>query len=236
MAHEFRIKREVVLPASPEQVFAAVTEGTAGWMFPTPTPDPTDPSPDNPVQTWDPPHHLAVRQEGPDGWFNALEHIIEAHDGGTAVVRYVHAGILTDDWESQYDGASKHTDFYLHSLGQYLQYFAGVPVTYFATDGPESSGAPGSFARLAPALGIPGAARPGDAVALDIPGLGRIDAVIDYLNEWFLGLRSADTLYRFYGRDSFGATVDAAHHVFGREVDAEAGAATWQEWLAGVYA
>jgi hypothetical protein len=143
---------------------------------------------------------------------------------------------MTDDWESQYDGASKHTDFYLHSLAEYLRHFAGMPVVYIAADGPESSGTPGSFVRLAPALGISATARPGDAMALEIPGLDRIEAVIDYRNEWFLGLRSADALYRFYGRDRFGATVDAAHHVFGREVDADADQAAWSDWLAGVYA
>ncbi|MCX5043504.1 SRPBCC domain-containing protein [Aldersonia sp. NBC_00410] len=236
MAHEFRIEREVVLPATPEQVFAAVTEGTAGWMFPTPAVNPADPDPANPVRTWDPPHHLAVRQDGPDGWFNALEHIIEAHDGGTAVVRYVHSGIMTDDWEAQYDGASKHTDFYLHSLGEYLDHFAGRPVTYIAADGPESSGAPGSFDRLPPALGISAAAAPGAPVALDIPGLDHIDAVIDYRNEWFLGLRSADALYRFYGRDSFGATVDAAHHLFGARTDGDRQQTAWQNWLDALYA
>jgi len=34
MSHTFEIKREVVLEATPEEVFAAVTTGIAGWMFP----------------------------------------------------------------------------------------------------------------------------------------------------------------------------------------------------------
>ena len=31
-----------------------------------------------------------------------------------------HSGILADEWEDQYDAIGAHTDFYLHTLGQYL--------------------------------------------------------------------------------------------------------------------
>ena len=83
------------------------------------------------MTAFEPPHHLAVRAAAPDGTvMNALEYIIEARDGGTAVLRYVHSGIFTDDWDNQYDAAGQHTDFYLHTLGQYLQFFDGRPVTY----------------------------------------------------------------------------------------------------------
>ena len=59
--------------------------------------------------------------DGPDGWFNQLEHVLEPLDGGRARLHYVHSGIFADNWDEQYDGASKHTEFYLHTLGQYLQ-------------------------------------------------------------------------------------------------------------------
>ena len=122
MSKNFEIRREVVLNATPEDVFAAVTTGTGGWMFPTGfDPGVGDEGPDDPaVVAWEPPQKFAVRQEGPDGWFNALEYLIEARDGGTAALRYVHSGIFTDDWDAQYDGADKHTTFYLHSVGSGL--------------------------------------------------------------------------------------------------------------------
>ena len=130
MPREFEIRREVELPATAEQVWAAIAtgDGTASWMFPTGEGAPSrvgEVWAGHTVTVFDPPRHIAVRADGPDGVFNALEYIIEARDGGTALLRYVHSGILTDDWDNQYDAATLHTSFYLHTLGQYLQYFQG---------------------------------------------------------------------------------------------------------------
>ena len=74
--------------------------------------------------------------DGPDGWFNQLEHVLEPLDGGRARLHYVHSGIFADNWDEQYDGASKHTEFYLHTLGQYLKYFDGRPVVFTDIQGP----------------------------------------------------------------------------------------------------
>ena len=162
MAREFEIRREVELPASPEQVWAAVATaaGTASWLFPMGESEAHavgDVVAGHTVTAFEPPHHLAVRAAAPDGTvMNALEYIIEARDGGTAVLRYVHSGIFTDDWDNQYDAAGQHTDFYLHTLGQYLQYFDGLPVTYVAAEGPESSKAPGAFDAVRRGLGLNG--------------------------------------------------------------------------------
>ena len=237
MPHEFKIEREVVLPVSPDEVFAAVTTGTAAWMFPTGGRDDIDgTSPEaGPVVTWNPPSEFAVRVED-DGWFNALEYVIEARDGGTAAIRYVHSGIFVDDWDNQYDGASKHTDFYLHSLGQYLRYFSGRPVTYVSVAGPVASGTPDAMSALHRAIGLGEGAVVGDSVKFDLPGAGSIDAVVDYVNPYFLGLRGDDALYRFYGRNHFGGTVDAAHHIFADGVDEAATQQAWQTWLDAVYA
>jgi uncharacterized protein YndB with AHSA1/START domain len=240
MGHEFTIRREVALPATPEQVFAAVTTGTAGWMFPIDQIVGAGGSaglgPDSPIVTgWEPPHQFSVRTEGEDGWFNALEYLIEARDGGTCVLRYVHSGILTDDWEDQYDGAEKHTTFYLHSLAQYVQYFSGRPVTYVAASGPAAAAGPGAFEVLAGALGLTGSGGEGESVRLDVPGLDPIEAVVDYRTAHFIGLRSDDALYRFFGRNAFGGQVDAAHHLFAEGVDGDASQKAWQTWLGEVY-
>lgn len=225
---EFEIRREVVLPATPEAVFAAITTGTANWMFPVPeTPEP---------QAWEPPGRYAVRVDGEDGWFNALEYVIEAREGGTAVLRYVHSGVFTGDWDNQYDGASKHTDFYLHTLGQYLGHFNGRTASYVSVSGPASSSNPDSLELLKRALGLSGQSREGDQVRFDLPGIGTVEAEVDYLNDYFVGLRATDTLYRFFGRNSFGGTVDAAHHLFAEKVDADKTGQAWQAWLQRVFA
>ena len=132
MSREFEVIREVDLPAAPDDVWTAITADAAAWMFPTGMEIPAGAAPPEgaPVTNWDPPHRLVIRMESPDGTFNALDYAIEARDGGTAHLRYVHSGILADGWEDQYDAADGHTDFYLHTLGQYLEFFNGRQVTY----------------------------------------------------------------------------------------------------------
>src|SRR5438128_916833 len=141
----------VDLPASPDDVWTAITADTAAWQFPTGMEIPAGAAPPEgaPVTTWEPPHRLVIRLESPDGTFNALDYAIEAREGGTAHLHYVHSGILADGWEDQYDAIDGHTDFYLHTLGQYLEHFHGRRVTYVGQpsaglEGPETAGAPAS--------------------------------------------------------------------------------------------
>lgn len=237
MSREFHIRREVELPASAEQVFEAVTTGTANWLFPTGlTPGVDGGGAMGSTVSWEPPGHFEVRMEGDDGWFNALECLIETRAGDTAVLRYVHSGVFMDNWDTQYDGADKHTDFYLHSLAQYLQYFPGRTATYVAVFGPSSSAPPDSFEVLKRELGLTGTSKEGDSVRVTVPGLDAKDVVVDYLRPQFVGLRSDDALYRFYGRNFFGATVDAAHHLFAPDIDQENTERAWNTWLRAVFA
>lgn len=232
MPREFECRREVVLPATPEQAWKAVATaaGNAAWLFP----NEIEPG-DSATTAWDPPHHLAVRQERGD-WFNAVEYVIEGRDDGTSLLRYAHSGIFVDDWDSQYDAVQAHTDFYLHTLGQYLQYFNGRAATYIGDVpggivGPTASNAPDGFRRLQRALGIAPHLSQGDPVRLTPRGLAPIDGVLDYLQPSFIGVRTADALYRFFGRNAFGAPVGMSIHTFAEGVDAEQARQTWQRWL-----
>ena len=70
MAREFEIRREVELPATPEQVWAAVSTaaGLASWLFPMGEEEAHavgDVVAGHTVTTFDPPHHLAVRAAAP---------------------------------------------------------------------------------------------------------------------------------------------------------------------------
>jgi uncharacterized protein YndB with AHSA1/START domain len=238
MSREFEIRREVELPGTPEQVFAAVATGTgtAGWMFPTGEGAPTAVGEEfagHRVVALDPPHHFAVRAEGDDGWFNALEYRIERHGDG-AILRYVHSGVMTGDWDTQYDGADRHTDFYLHSLGEYLAHFAGRDVTYIGADGPKDALGPEAFAAVRAALGLGEDAAAGDPVDAELAGIGRLRGEVDYVDDMFIGVRADDALYRFYGRGRMGMPVFAGHHLFAPGVDASAGQAAWESWLTDV--
>jgi uncharacterized protein YndB with AHSA1/START domain len=242
MSRAFEIIREIDLPAAPEDVWTAITADTAAWQFPTGMEIPAGASPPAgaPIQAWDPPHRLVIRMESPDGTFNALDYAIEARAGGTAHLRYVHSGILADEWEDQYDAIDGHTDFYLHTLGQYLQHFNGRRVTYVGQpsagiEGPKSAGTPDAMNTLRAALGIGDTAVVGDVVHADLGDAGTLDGVIDYSTPAFLGVRSADSLYRFFGRNHYGSVVGMSAHVFREDVDAAAAETALKNWLDSIY-
>jgi uncharacterized protein YndB with AHSA1/START domain len=243
MSRAFEISRDVDLPAAPEDVWTAITADTAAWQFPTgmEIPAGATPPPGAPVQTWDPPHRLVIRMESPDGTFNALDYAIEARGDGTAHLRYVHSGILSDDWADQYDAIDGHTDFYLHTLGQYLQHFNGRRVTYVGQpsagiEGPQTAGTPQAMETLRAALGISAGAAVGDSVRADLGGAGSLDGVIDYITPEFIGVRTGDSLYRFFGRNHYGSVVGMSAHVFRDDVDGAAAEKALKNWLDSVYA
>jgi hypothetical protein len=235
MPREFEIRREVELAATPEQVWEAIATGpgNAAWLFPTEVePREGGKSADgSTVTVWDPPRHFAVRAEGEGGWFNALEAIIEGREGGSTVLRYVHSGIFVDDWDNQYDSADRHTDFYLHTLGQYLRYFSGRAATYVGAQGPPASARPEAFTTLRRALGLGDQAADGDRVRLRLPGLEPLDGVLDYLAPQFIGIRTADGLYRFFGRNAWGMPIGLGHHLFAEGVDQGRTEQAWRAWL-----
>jgi len=232
MPKQFEIKREVELPATPEEVWAAVatTAGNNAWLF-----NNEIAADGSGAAIWDPPNHFSVRMEQGE-WFNALDFQIEAKDGSHTTLRYMHSGVFMDDWDNQYDGADQHTDFYLHSLGQYLGHFSGRQATYIGDSpaglmGPASTATPDGFVRLQQALGLDSAAAVGDSIHLTPEGMEPIDGVVDYRTTNFIGVRSNDALYRFFGRNAFGAPVGMSIHDFSDNSDPEGTKQQWREWL-----
>ena len=224
---KFEIVYDTELPGTPERVWNAVTKDTRAWMFPT------DEWPAvRSVEEF--PTHLVSRMDGADGWFNQLEHVLAPLGGGRTKLHYVHSGIFADNWDGQYDGATKHTEFYLHTLGQYLKYFDGKPVVFTDVQAPAASQTADGFDRLRKAMGVEGTA-PGGTVELELDGVGRLTGDVDFANGNFLGLRTADTLYRFFGRNAFGAPVGMTVHDFSVGGDSETTAKAWRGFLAKVY-
>jgi hypothetical protein len=212
-------------------------------MFPTGMEIPAGATPPEggAVTTWDPPHRLVIRVKSPDGTFNALDYTIEARSGGTAHLRYVHSGILADGWEDQYDAIGGHTDFYFHTLAQYLEHFNGRDVTYVGQpssgiEGPAAAGAPHAMNTLRAALGVSAEAEVGDAVDALLGDAGPLEGVIDYSTPEFLGVRTSEGLYRFFGRNYYGSVVGMSAHLFVDGVDAAAREAELKAWLDEVYA
>ncbi|MTD15275.1 SRPBCC domain-containing protein [Nakamurella sp. YIM 132087] len=238
----FDIARTFDVEGTPEQVFDAVTTNVGGWLWPMEFEPRVGGAAafGGVVTVWDPPHHFVTRVDGEDGWFNQLEHEISARPGG-ATVRYVHSGVITEDWDTQYDGADQHTDFYLHTLRQYVQHFAGRTVSYSEATAPASSQNPEGLRTLLLALGIGDGVQQGDRIQLALPAVGVVvDVEVDHRNHAFIGLRTDDALIRIFGRNFFGAPVAVTVHRFpDADADgptAEAVSAAWQQRLDEIYA
>jgi hypothetical protein len=231
MPREFEIAREILLEATPEQVWETIaTEaGLAAWFQPSPV----DPSSDM-VVAWEPGRRLAIRTaKAPDGSVHAFEYLIEGRAGGSAVLRFVHGGVTGDDWNDEYQSiTSGGWDMYLYTLAQYHRYFAGRPAVYIEAEGPASSAAPAAWGALIDAL-THQSAQIGAAVRVDLVSADPPEGVIDLVSPNFVGLRTPDALIRFHGRSALGMTVAVSHHAYTTDINVERTRMAWQSWLAG---
>lgn len=230
MPREFEIRKEVVLDATPEQVWEAIAtrQGLEAW-FMTMEIEPADAG----AAISEPPHHLLVRTpEAPDGTSQAFEYLIEARDGGTTVLRFVHSGFLGDDWSAEFEGMTgQGWDMYLHTLAQYFTYFPGAKAAYLEAEGPQASAAADAWPVVLAGLGLDGQVPVGEAVHLTPEGMAPIDGVVDYVGPEFLGVRTEHALVRFHGRAALGMAVAVAQHEYSGAVDAKELAAAWESWL-----
>ncbi|HVQ89743.1 MAG TPA: SRPBCC domain-containing protein [Mycobacteriales bacterium] len=234
MSKEFEVHWDGVLPATPEQVWDAVTVHPGGWLWPV-SYEPRLGGAErglsgNPgtVTGWEPPRHFQTRAEH-GAWQNQIDCTLEPSGGGTRL-RYRHTGVFERDYDIQYDQCVQHTGFYLHTLGEYVAHFAGRDTAYCTVD------APGSFAALCRRLGLPAGAAVGDPVRFGVPGLPAFDGTVDYLTPAFLGVRTDAAMLRVFGRDAWGGRVGVALHQFGPGVDPELARRCLSDWLAGAEA
>lgn len=244
MAEPFEVRWEGVLPGTPDQVWDAITVHAEGWVWKVEyepwvggaerglTPQ------GGSVTVWDQPKRFVTRAEGSEPGetsegFNQLSFVLVPHPEGTRV-SYVHNSVFTENYDVELDACRRHTEFYHHSLAEYVRYFAGREAAYVSADGPESS-AKGGMPAVRAALGLSDDVAAGQRVRLTPAGLDPIDGVVDYSTDAFLGVRSADALYRVYGRDAWGYPVGVAHHLFAGGVDQADQQEAWQRWLTGVF-
>jgi uncharacterized protein YndB with AHSA1/START domain len=242
MVKELEVRWEGELPASPEAVWDAITRNAHGYLWRIdyePWVGGTErglTTGGGTVTAWEPPRRFATRtrpETERDG-FNELTFEL-APLGAVTYLRYLHrAELPAEDFERQLEACRRHTTFYLHSLGQYSCHFARRDAAYVSVEAPASS-ADGGFVRLRRALGLPEDVVAGDPVRLQPAGMAPIDGVVDYATDTFLGVRSADALYRLYGRDTWGWPVAVAHHLFGEGADQAESERAWGDWVAGVF-
>ena len=136
MTHPFEVREEITVDATPEEVWEAITSGPGvdSWLMgrthvdsasKTSTFDMFGQVSSSRITAWEPGRHYATQEnQNPDGTFMAMEWLIESGDGGGTVVRFVHSGLLGDDWEAEYNGPSVGDRAYLKKLAVYLEHFA----------------------------------------------------------------------------------------------------------------
>ena len=245
MSEARRLEKEVVLAATPEQVWEAIATGpgVASWFMPMDIEAGVGGavSLGGTVTAWEPGRRLEVRAGGPDGdSAQAFEYLIEARDGGSTVLRFVQTGFQGEGWEAEYEAMSRGWDMYFHTLDQYLTHFPGRTAAYVDAEAPAESAGERGWAVVMAGLGLPGAAAAGDRVRLAPDGLEPIEGVVDYLtpahtSPTFLGLRTADAMYRLHGRAGMGMPVAVGHHLFAAGVDVDRVRKAWQAWLEGLF-
>src|SRR5262249_46041662 len=128
MPHEFKLTHDIDLEASPEQVWAAIATGPGidSWVMGQNEVEPGEGgvgrmsmpgfTGESTITAWEPGRRFAYRSEpGEDGSFMAFEYLIEGREGAATALRLVHSGILSGDWEAEYDALKKGNPLYLRT-------------------------------------------------------------------------------------------------------------------------
>ncbi len=236
MPRPFEIRKEVVLEATPEQVWEAIATGPglATWFMPM------ELDLDSSVVTSNEPgRRLGIRMPaGEDGSFHAFDYRIERDGPGGVVLKFGHSGFTGDGWSDDYEALTgSGWDMYLHTLSQYFVHFAGRPAHYVEAEGPPASADDELWPRLLAAIGLTEAAKEGTGVRFDIPSLGAVEGTVDYVTPNFVGLRLPAALIRFHGRGGLGMPVAVSLHIYvSTDYDVDGAQRAWESWLAGVFA
>ncbi|GAB3881537.1 SRPBCC domain-containing protein [Kibdelosporangium lantanae] len=214
MPEQFEVHWEGDLAGTPAQVWDAFTVHTAGWYWKI-SYEPRVGGAETglsqaggEVTAWEPYTHFATRAESGE-YYNQLDYRLTARPDGTTHLSFTHQGVFgDDDYDRLYDCCQQHTKLYYHSLVEYMRHFAGQDAEYVTVD------ASGSYSALMRTLGVPDDVAVGDNITLTPDGLKPVAGVVDYAVRPFLGVRTEDALYRFFGRDRWGMPVGVAMHLY----------------------
>ena len=242
MGHQFAQHHEAEVPASPEEVWAAIATGPGidSWFMGRSEVEPGDGgtvrttfgeyTPELPITGWDPARRLAYGSgQAPDGRFIAYEFLIEGRAGGSTVLRAVTSGFLPgEDWAEEFEAMTLGGELYFRTLVEYLTHFTGrfaVAVTAF---GPPGTSWSRDRPLLCRALGLAEQPEPGDPVRFT-DEIASPAGVVYCVNAHAIGVRTPDALYRFMR--GFAKPVVAAHHLFGPGAEPDQARQAWEAWL-----
>jgi uncharacterized protein YndB with AHSA1/START domain len=249
MSHEFEVREEIALEATPEQVWEAIATGPGidSWFMGHTEMEPGEGSPSRmtllgytqeaTVTAWEPAKRFALRSgDNPDGTFMAFEYLIEGREGGSTVLRFVHSGILGDDWAEQYDALKVGDGMYLRKLAAILKHFPGQVSAYnLFLPGPPVADQDAAWAAFTEAVGLTAAVTEGARTRLAVDGLAPADGVVEFVSHpAFLGVRTNDGLYTFIHGYQHAVVVE--YHSFAGDADQQQTEQAWQAWLTKSFA
>ena len=244
MPHEFEVRAEIAVDATPEQVWEAITTGPGinSWFMGRNEVEPREGGTvrmslpgwtmESTVTAWQPSERLAFQgNENPDGSLHAFEYLVEGRGGGSTVVRLVHSGFLGDNWQEEYDALSKGDGMYLRKLALYLKHFPGRTSTYaMFAPGPQLPDRDQAWGAFMDVLGLSGTVTEGEPVRLTVAGLTPVDGVVEFASQpTYIGVRTPDGMYTFI--HGYQDTVVVEHHNFSDGVHGNAIEQAWQSWL-----
>jgi uncharacterized protein YndB with AHSA1/START domain len=242
MTHPFEVSDEFTVDATPEQVWQAITTGPGvdSWLMgktevdsdgKTATFDMFGHVSRSAITAWEPGRHYATKEDpNPDGTFMAMEWLIESRDGGASAVRFVHSGLLGDDWEAEYNGLSVGDHAYMAKLAVYLLHFAPRTARNSVfLPGPVTKD---SWAAMTAAVGVGADAADGQPARLSVPGIKPVDGTVEFTGQpSFVGMRTDDAMYMLI--HGYNDTMFATAHYFD-DRDPSVETEAWQGWLAGL--
>lgn len=248
MTHEFEVRADIELAATPEQVWEAIATGPGvdSWFMGHTEIEPgqggatrftqfgqTQPGQ---VTAWEPAKHFSFRSEDPEGTFMAFDYLIEGREGGSTVLRFVHSGILGDDWEEQYDALNEGDRMYLQKLAAYVKRFSGRTSRFslLLPSSPVTDLAKVEQAFRA-AFSLTGPVTEGTPARLAVADLPADEGTVEFVNiPRSLGVCTADGLYTLaYG---YGNMAFVSYHDFSDTADQKATEQAWQNWLSTTFA
>jgi uncharacterized protein YndB with AHSA1/START domain len=244
MTHEFEVREEIELEATPEQVWEAISTGAGvdSWFLGHNEYEPRvggtvrmslpEFTGESTITSWEPGKRLVYESaKSPDGTYMAFENIIVGREDGTTVLRFVHSGILGDDWEAEYDALRVGDRMYLEKLAQYLRFFAPKTAKYnLFMPGPKVAGDGRVWSAFKRALGLARGANAGDPVRLTVDGLPVAEGVVSFVRfPIFLCARTGDGLYMLV--QGYDHSVLVEHHGFSARPDRKQAERAWQAWL-----
>jgi uncharacterized protein YndB with AHSA1/START domain len=246
-AHEFEIRDEITLAATPEQVWDAIATGPGldSWYMGRSEIEPKEGgtnrlempgfTQESTITAWEPGRRLAFRDDSPDGTFMASEFLIEGRDGGSTVLRAVQHGLLGDDWEAQYDGLKEGGPMHLRKLVAYLAHFPGRTSKFsLFLVGPAVADDARAWSTFARALSVDEITE-GARVRLNVPGLPETEGVIDSVSApHVVGVHTPNGILMLI--KGYMDMLVVEYHGFSDAEDAKEVEAAYQSWLGTAFA